>query len=209
MEIMRKLRAPDGCPWDREQTHLSLRPYLLEEAAEAVDALAYGTKQEFAEELGDVLLQVAFHSVLGEEEGTFTYADVENAIVNKLIRRHPHVFADTVVHDSDEVRVNWLRIKAEEQAGQPPANAADSVPRSLPALKRAQELGKALDWQIPHTTQHSVLVDPHYRSRDLADLIIDLAQQATSEGIDLELAVLDALEARLAAADQQEATDED
>lgn len=200
MEIMRRLRAPDGCPWDQEQTHLSLRPYLLEEAAEATDALTHGTGQEFAEELGDVLLQVAFHSVIGEEEGVFTYADVEEAIVSKLVRRHPHVFADTVVQDSDEVRVNWLRIKEEERSGQPQYDPAGSVPRSLPALKRSQELGKALNWPVSDAAQDSAPAGLQHGSRELAELVIDLAQQANRDGVDLELAVRDALEARLAAA---------
>jgi XTP/dITP diphosphohydrolase len=196
METMRRLRAPDGCPWDREQTHLSLRPYLLEEAAEAADALAYGTPAEFAGELGDVLLQVAFHSVIAEEEGSFTYRDVEDAIVSKLIRRHPHVFADTVVEDSEEVRVNWLRIKEEERAGQPEAGPADSVPRSLPALKRAQELAGKLGWQGDEEALERPL-PASARGSALAALVIELAAIAAREGIDLELAVRDELEARV------------
>jgi XTP/dITP diphosphohydrolase len=199
MEIMRRLRARDGCPWDREQTHLSLRPYLLEEAAEAADALAYGTKQEFAAELGDVLLQIAFHSVIAEEEGTFTYSDVEEAIVSKLVRRHPHVFAGTVVQDSEDVRVNWLRIKEEERAGQPQPLPADSVPRGLPALKRAQELGKVLGW-LPENHEPAGTATAAGTGQELAARVIDLALQASREGIDLELAVRDELEARAAAA---------
>ncbi|CAN5669655.1 hypothetical protein BH23DEI1_BH23DEI1_24270 [soil metagenome] len=119
LEIMRTLRAPDGCPWDREQTHESLRPYLLEEAAEAVDALASGDPLTMADELGDVLLQVAFHAVIAEEAGTFAYDDVERAIVEKLRRRHPHVFADVRVADAAHVVRNWQAIKAEERAGAP------------------------------------------------------------------------------------------
>jgi XTP/dITP diphosphohydrolase len=92
LETMRRLRAPDGCPWDREQTHESLRPYLLEEAAEAVDALATADPKVMADELGDVLLQVAFHAVVAEEAGTFGYVDIEASIVEKLVRRHPHIF---------------------------------------------------------------------------------------------------------------------
>ena len=106
LNIMRKLRAPDGCPWDREQTHESLRPYLLEEAAEAVEAIESGDSAWMADELGDVLLQVAFHAVIGEESGDFRYEDIEGSIVNKLIRRHPHVFGDTQVANADEVLVN-------------------------------------------------------------------------------------------------------
>lgn len=111
MNIMRRLRAPDGCPWDQEQTHESLRPYMLEEAAEAVDAISKGDLNELKGELGDVLLQVAFHSVIAEEAGTFKYQDVEQGICEKLIRRHPHVFADTTVQDANEVVQNWQDIK--------------------------------------------------------------------------------------------------
>ena len=114
LETLRTLRAPDGCPWDREQTHASLRPYLLEEAAEAVDALATGDGKAVTEELGDVLLQIAFHATIAEEAGTFAYEDIEKAIVDKLVRRHPHVFGDVSVKDSAEVVANWQAIKAQE-----------------------------------------------------------------------------------------------
>lgn len=120
LQILRRLRAPDGCPWDREQTHESLRPYLLEEAAEAVDAVTEGP-EALAGELGDVLLQVAFHSVIAEEAGTFTYGDVERGIVQKLVRRHPHVFSDVEVSGSLEVEANWEVIKAAERGGSPAA----------------------------------------------------------------------------------------
>ncbi|WP_287371085.1 MazG family protein [Oceanithermus sp.] len=142
LEIMRRLRAPDGCPWDRKQTHESLRPYLLEEAAEAVDAITEGDPAKMAEELGDVLLQVAFHSVIGEEEGTFGYADVERAIVDKLIERHPHVFADRELHTAEEVLANWERQKEEARGPQTPC---EKVPRSLPALARGYELARKLE----------------------------------------------------------------
>lgn len=135
---MRQLRGPEGCPWDREQTHQSLRPYLLEEAAEAVDALSAGQVQPVVEELGDVLLQVAFHSVIAEEEGEFTYEAVESAIVDKLVRRHPHVFGETVVASADEVVANWQAIKAAE------GKQREEVPRSLPALARAGQIQRKL-----------------------------------------------------------------
>src|SRR5690554_6898240 len=139
LDIMRRLRAPDGCPWDREQTHETLRPYLLEEAAEAADALRWGSRQEFVAELGDVLLQIAFHAVLGEEEGTFSYPDVEEAIVSKLIRRHPHVFGDVSVSGSEDVRINWLRIKEEERLERGESADRPAIPPSLPALMQVYE----------------------------------------------------------------------
>lgn len=147
LEIMRRLRGPDGCPWDKAQTHQSLRPYLLEEAAEAVDAIGKGNPRELAEELGDVLLQVAFHSVIAEQEGTFTYSQVEQHIVDKLIRRHPHVFGDAKADTPEAVTANWQAIKAGE--GKTPASICDQVPRSLGALARATEIQKKMGVSFP------------------------------------------------------------
>jgi len=141
---MRRLRAPGGCPWDRKQTHQSLRPYLLEEAAEAVDAIGAGDTGAMVEELGDVLLQVAFHSVIGEEEGTFSYDDVERAIVEKLIERHPHVFGDKELNTAEEVLANWEKQKEEKRGRQSPC---EKVPRSLPALARGYELARKLEFE--------------------------------------------------------------
>jgi XTP/dITP diphosphohydrolase len=147
LEIMRQLRAPNGCPWDQEQTHLSLRPYLLEEAAEAVDAISTGTPLEVADELGDVLLQVAFHAVIAEETGDYSYETIENAIVEKLIRRHPHVFGDVFAPDSETVKKNWDQIKKLEREGKPEPHPAERVPRALGALARGVEIHKALGVQ--------------------------------------------------------------
>ncbi len=141
LKIMRRLRAPGGCPWDQEQTHASLRPYLLEEAAEAADAVSAGDLTELRGELGDVLLQVAFHSVIAEEAGEFVYQDVEKSIVDKLVRRHPHVFGDVQVSSSAEVVSNWQSIKAAEQGGKP-RSAAEKIPRALGALAREQQAQK-------------------------------------------------------------------
>jgi XTP/dITP diphosphohydrolase len=145
LEIMRQLRAPNGCPWDQEQTHQSLRPYLLEEAAEAVDAISSGTPLEVAGELGDVLLQVAFHAVIAEETGAYSYEIIENAIVEKLIRRHPHVFGDVIAENADVVKKNWDEIKKLERSGKPEPHPAQRVPRALGALARGVEIHKALE----------------------------------------------------------------
>ncbi len=142
LDVMRQLRAPGGCPWDRQQTHASLRPYLLEEAAEAVDAITEGDPEKMAEELGDVLLQVAFHSVIGEEEGTFDYDDVERAIVEKLIERHPHVFGNRELNTAEEVLANWEKQKEEKRG---PETPCAKVPKSLPALARGYELARKLE----------------------------------------------------------------
>jgi XTP/dITP diphosphohydrolase len=147
LEIMRQLRAPNGCPWDQEQTHLSLRPYLLEEAAEAVDAIGTATPLEVAGELGDVLLQVAFHAVIAEETGEYSYDTIENAIVEKLIRRHPHVFGDVIAPDSETVKKNWDEIKKLERGDKPEPHPAERVPKALGALARGVEIHKALGTQ--------------------------------------------------------------
>ncbi len=199
LDTMRALRAPDGCPWDREQTHETLRPYLIEEAAEAVDALASGDPRLIADELGDVLLQVAFHAVIAEEAATFTYDDVESSIVDKLVRRHPHVFGAVSVTGVDDVLTNWHAIKAQERAatGAPPRTAADGVPRSLPALRRAAELDKALSWGLDAALAERQLADVAGDPESIGAALLHLAQLARRSGVDPELALRDALEARL------------
>lgn len=137
--IMARLRSEDGCPWDRQQTHRSLELHLLEEAHEVVDAIEGGDAVELREELGDLLLQVAFHAQLAHQDGAFDIADVADAIVAKLLRRHPHVFGDVAVSDASEVMRNWEAIKSHEKRRRDPF--AD-IPRSLPALLRAYKTQK-------------------------------------------------------------------
>lgn len=139
---MTRLRSPDGCPWDREQDHNTLKPYLLEEAYEVLDAIDGDNDGELCSELGDVLLQVVFHAQVASETGRFSVDDVCRAITDKLIRRHPHVFADVAVENSGEVLRNWEQIKREEREGNdtPPVSALDGVPRPLPALLRAERI---------------------------------------------------------------------
>ncbi len=198
LAIMRRLRGPGGCPWDQEQTHESLRPHLLEEAAEAVDAMADGDPRVMADELGDVLLQVAFHAVIGEEAGTFGYRDVEDAIVEKLVRRHPHVFGDVAVHDADHVVRNWNAIKEHERGGVP-RTAAERVPRSLPALRRAAELARALGWPPDEALTRRTLAEVGTDPAALAAALAQLAAAAADAGHDPELLLRDHLERRLGA----------
>lgn len=144
LAIMALLRGPDGCPWDREQTLDTLKRYAVEEVYEVVDAIDHGTPAQHCDELGDLLLQVVFQARLREEEGQFTFDDVVAAIVDKLIRRHPHVFGETAVAagDAEEVVQRWEAIKADERPGADGSLASriDGVPRSLPALMRARDL---------------------------------------------------------------------
>jgi tetrapyrrole methylase family protein/MazG family protein len=152
LELMRRLRGPGGCPWDREQTHETLRSYLLEEAYEALDAIDRQDWQDLGAELGDVLLQVVFHAQIAAEAGHFTMADVCRAIVDKLVHRHPHVFGDEQVEGAGEVLSNWEQLKRQERSGtQRPDSALDGIPAHLPALLRAQRVqGRAarvgFDW---------------------------------------------------------------
>lgn len=135
IEIMKILRGEGGCPWDREQTHASIRKNLIEETYEAVEAIDNGDKALLKEELGDVLLQVAFHSEIEREAGSFDIDDVVDGVCHKLIERHPHVFGDTVAKTSDEVLINWDRIKQTEKK-RSDTDSLNAVPRVLPALMR-------------------------------------------------------------------------
>ncbi len=188
LEVMRALRGPNGCPWDKQQTHQSLRPYLLEEAAEAVDAIGEGSVPKMVEELGDVLLQVAFHSVIGEQEGTFRYADVERTIVEKLIRRHPHVFGDREAHTAAEVLANWERQKERERGPQPPC---EQVPRALPALMRAQALQEKLNYPqgSPDRVREAL------EAGDLGRLLFEVVALCRKENVNPEVLLRETLDA--------------
>ena len=162
--VQARLRAPNGCPWDREQTHESLRTYLIEEAYEVLEAMESGDDAKFAEEMGDLLLQIVFHSQIAREEGRFTVSDVISEIHDKMLRRHPHVFGETPAKDSAEVLRNWEQIKAEErrsrsEEGKPAkkeaageASLLDGVSRALPATLEGFQLTRkaariGFDWE--------------------------------------------------------------
>jgi XTP/dITP diphosphohydrolase len=198
LATLRALRAPDGCPWDREQTHESLRPHLLEEAAEAVDALAEGRDAEVVEELGDVLMQIAFHAVIAEEAGRWGYDDVERVLVEKLVRRHPHVFGDDEAVDAAAVEATWARVKAQERGDDDPTDPAEAVPRSLPALERAAALAKALAWAPPEAALRRA-AEGDDADATLADALLALAARAARGGRSPEVLLRDALARRLAA----------
>jgi tetrapyrrole methylase family protein / MazG family protein len=163
--VQARLRAPNGCPWDREQTHRTLRTYLIEEAYEVLEALESGNDAKFAEEMGDLLLQIVFHSQIAREEGRFTVSEVIREIHDKMIRRHPHVFGTTRAKDSKEVLRNWEQIKAEERRGgdkkrdsktgnyaPKDVSLLDGVSRALPATLEAFQLTRkasriGFDWE--------------------------------------------------------------
>ncbi|HEU5055343.1 MAG TPA: nucleoside triphosphate pyrophosphohydrolase [Kofleriaceae bacterium] len=145
VEIMARLLAPGGCPWDREQTLQSLRPFLVEETFEVLEALETGTPAQHCEELGDLMMQIVFQAALREKEGAFGIDDVVRGISDKLVRRHPHVFADAVADSAEQVLVQWEEIKRSEkaaraEAGAPAPRTLAGVPLSLPALSRAHQV---------------------------------------------------------------------
>jgi tetrapyrrole methylase family protein / MazG family protein len=162
-EVVARLRAPGGCPWDREQTHESLRPYLLEETYELLEAIDSGDDVKIMEELGDLLLQVAMHAEIAAEESRFDAARVSEAVATKMVARHPHVFGSTSVADADEVLRNWEHQKVHEarKAGREDESVVDRVPTTLPALawtlglqKRAARVG--FDFASPVETVEAV-----------------------------------------------------
>jgi MazG family protein len=144
LQVMARLRSPTGCPWDREQDHMTLRRHAIEEVYELIDAIEARDDHEMAEELGDLLLQVVFHCQLARERGAFDFEKVARRLVDKLIRRHPHVFGDTKVKDVDEVWANWEKIKKAEKHGtrHERPSALDGIPKHLPALLRVEKLVK-------------------------------------------------------------------
>jgi MazG family protein len=185
LKVMAKLRSPTGCPWDRAQSHLTLRRHAIEEVYELIDAIEAGDDHEMAEELGDLLLQVVFHCQLAHERGVFDFEMVNRQLVDKLIRRHPHVFASLKVKNVDEVWANWEKIKRAEKSGtqRERKSAFDGIPRHLPALLRAEKLIKKA---------HKVLATGHPTIRErakrklskgkLAQELYQLAAAAQSHG---------------------------
>jgi tetrapyrrole methylase family protein/MazG family protein len=185
LKVMARLRSPTGCPWDREQNHHTLRRHAIEEVYELIDAIEAGDDHEMAEELGDLLLQVVFHCQLAKERGAFDFEKVCRMIVEKLVRRHPHVFGKTKVKDVAEVWANWEKIKKAEKHGTKHArhSALDGIPKHLPALLRVEKLVKKAQ---------KVFADGHHAdSRNskrrftkttLARELFDLAELAQARG---------------------------
>lgn len=163
VEIMARLRAPDGCPWDREQTFDTIKPYTLEETYEVLDAIERRDWRGLCEELGDLMLQAVFYARMAEEEGRFTISDSLDAINEKLVRRHPHVFADGDAKTPEQVLKRWDQIKAEEKAdrGETPKGVLDGVPRAQPALAEAAQISRkaaraGFDWENLHQVLEKV-----------------------------------------------------
>jgi tetrapyrrole methylase family protein/MazG family protein len=205
--ISERLRRPDGCPWDREQTHESLRGHLLEEAYEVYDALAAGATPALADELGDLWLQVVLHAQLAAEAGVFDLADVQAAIATKIVRRHPHVFGDAVARTAGDVNRQWERIKAAERAAAGTEatrkGALDGISRSLPALAASQEMQEraaniGYDWPSLDGVLDKVAEEigelraassDAERAEELGDLLMVLVNVARKHGVEAEAAL--------------------
>lgn len=203
LHVVDRLRSEGGCPWDREQTLETLKPYLVEECYEVLDALDGGDPDHHAEELGDVLLQVAMHARIRSESETFTFDDVARRAADKLIYRHPHVFGNTEVADSREVLANWEQLKSREKEGQ---SILAGIPRHLPALQKAQRLqGRAarvgFDWEraddvlakideeLAETRQAMAGTDRDHLAEELGDLLFAVVNLARFVDINAEEAL--------------------
>ena len=203
IEVMDRLRSPGGCPWDARQTHESLVEYLVEEAYETVEAIEGGDDSGLREELGDLLLQVVFHARIAQERGEegWDIDDVAHGIVEKLIRRHPHVFADVDADTAEQVEANWHALKAEEKGR---ASVADGIPEHLPALLRASKVhsrSASLGDAVPDLESHDAaarVLDSVDGEEDLGELLLAVASLARNRGWDAEAALRQAVRRRIA-----------
>ena len=197
--IIARLRAPDGCPWDREQTHDSIKGNLLEEAYEAVETIDHGNMPHLSEELGDLLMQIVLHSQMAAEEGSFDIGDVIRKICDKLIYRHPHVFGETKVKDSSEVVANWEELKRKEGKGE----LLSGLPKNMPALAYAQAMSRRVarvgfDWKkvddiidklSEEISELQHAKDQRQRVMEFGDILFTLVCAARRMDIDAEAAL--------------------
>ena len=207
IDVVAKLRAPDGCPWDREQTHTSLRPNMLEEAYEAVDAIDENDMAHLREELGDVLLQVLLHSQIASESNEFTLDDVAKELKEKLIHRHPHVFGTAKINNADEVLKTWDKLKSEEKTER--KSAMDGLSRSQAALISAQKISKravktGFEWpneeslydcvmsEIEEFKEAETEKDKKHMEEEMGDILFAIVNLARWNKIDAEQALLKA-----------------
>jgi len=203
LEIITALRGPEGCPWDKEQTHRTLAPYVIEEAHELAEAIETGNEKELVSELGDLLLQVVLHSEIGRQEKRFEMTDVIYAICEKMVRRHPHVFGAETATTSTEVLANWAEIKAKEKKPSTEEQMRFDVALSMPSLQRSQKIGDKtnrlrFDWQnatevLAKVDEELLEVKEEMRAMDkgaleheIGDLLFSVAQLARHLGLEAE-----------------------
>jgi XTP/dITP diphosphohydrolase len=198
IELMEILRSKDGCPWDNEQTHQSLIEYLLEESFEFAEAVESGDRQAIREELGDVLFQVIFHSRIAQEDklDPFNIDDVANVVINKLMKRHPHIFGDTGDLTKEEVEANWEQIKQKEKGR---SSITDGVPVAMPALMHADKLitrVKSVDnkiAQVAKSTQVEGLTQELQKEEEVGQFLLSFVAMCNEKGIDSESALRKAI----------------
>jgi MazG family protein len=205
VQLMKTLRGPNGCPWDRKQTLPDLKPYVIEEAYEVVDAIDRDERQALMEEVGDLLLEAVFIAEITREEGTFDIYDSITSIHDKLVRRHPHVFGDVKADDAEEVLVNWEKLKSEERKAEN-KSVLSGVPRSLPALLKASRLTEkagrvGFDWhrtddvfdkldeEIAELREAVALGNPAKMHDEIGDLLFTIANIARKTGVNAEEAL--------------------
>jgi len=204
-EVMDKLRSPGGCPWDAEQTHQSLLKYLLEESYEFIESVENNDRQDMQEELGDLLLQVYFHSRMAEEDTNqpFNIEDVAKSVADKLIRRHPHVFAGTKVDNSQDVLENWEKQKAREKGR---SSIIDGVPLAQPALPLAAKVVyriNKLNYSLP--ISQPIKLSDQTNQDQFGEILLGLIAQAVEKGLDPEAALRGATKSLIAQIQEHEA----
>ncbi len=204
IRVQARLRAPGGCPWDAEQTHQTLARHLLEETHELLEAIDAQDSDAIRDELGDLLLQVTFHAQIAADDGRWDVDDVAQGLVEKLIHRHPHVFGDVEVSGSDEVLVNWEKLKAEEKGGHTPVE--DDIPATLPALARASKVqrraaGWGFEWRSTQSAMAALreevdelaaaieAADPDNAEEEIGDVLFSVVAVARKLGVDGETAL--------------------
>jgi len=211
MEIIARLRAPDGCPWDREQTEITMAPHLLEEAYEALEAIRGGDAEASCEELGDVLMNVLMVAQIASEQDRFDAEDVARAIADKLVNRHPHVFGDVKAENAEQVLENWEQIKRTEKPDRPARGALEGVPAALPALLKATRIGEkasrvGFDWPDPEGPRQKLTEelgeldqalaagDQESVQRELGDVLFSLCNVARHAGVNAEMALRETID---------------
>jgi len=186
LQVAEKLLGPNGCPWDKTQTFFTLQPYVLEEAHEVIEAVDTDDDRKIIEELGDLLYTVVFYGKLGEKSGRFSMEEIVTSIKEKLVRRHPHVFGDTQVQNTEEVVKNWEKIKAEEKKEEKKKSILDGIPPTLPAIVRAQKVLK----RIQRTGSKLLEKETDKRTeQEIGDQLLKLILSAEESDVDAESAL--------------------
>ena len=189
VEIIKALRAPDGCPWDREQTHKTIRGHLVEECAEVLEAIDLEEPEKICEELGDLLMHIALHSEIASEKNQFCFDDVVNGLNEKIVRRHPHVFGDSHANSSDEVWKIWQDVKAKEKKERVVGKMFDGIPPSISSLRYALDIAKKADSEL--LSQADTLIDSNDKSSAIGKELFDVVRKAVAEKVEPEGALRD------------------